>query len=93
MNTIIVFCETEDAENWANSWKRGEGKRHETFDKMGMKCRTFRDSNNHNSVAVLFDIPDMIAFEIFLETDKTKKAMAEDGLKLETFRMLTEFAP
>jgi len=93
MNTIFVYCETEDAENWAKSWKRGEGKRHETFDKMGIKCRTFRDSNNHNLVGVLFDIPDMTAFEAFLETDETKQAMAEDGLKLETFRMLTEFAP
>jgi hypothetical protein len=93
MNTIIVFCETEDGENWANSWKQGEGKRHETFGKMGVKCRTFRDSNNHNSVGVLFDIPDMTAFESHLESDETKQAMAEDGLKLETFRMLTEFTP
>jgi hypothetical protein len=93
MTTIFAFCETENAENWAKSWKRGKGKRHETYDKMGIKCRTFRDSNNHNSVGVLFDIPDMTAFETFLETDETKKAMAEDGLKLETFRMLTEFAP
>jgi hypothetical protein len=42
---------------------------------------------------VLFDIPDMTAFETFLEGDEVKQAMAEDGLKLETFRMLTEFAP
>jgi len=93
MTTIIVFCETEDAENWAKSWRRGEGNRHETFDKMGIKCRTFRDSNNHNSTGVLFDIPDMTAFETFLEGDEVKQTMAEDGLKLETFRKLTEFTP
>jgi len=93
MNTIIVFCETEDAENWAKSWKHGEGNRHEMFDKLGVKCRTFRDSNNHTSTGVLFDIPDMTAFETFLETDEVKQAMAEDGLKLDTFRMLTEFTP
>jgi len=93
MSTIIVFCETEDGENWAKSWKGGEGNRHEMFEKFGVKCRNFRDLNNHNSTGVLFDIPDMNAFETFLETDEVKQAMAEDGLKLETFRMLTEFTP
>jgi len=63
------------------------------FEDMGMKCRTFRDTNNHNSTGVLFDIPDMSAFESILESDEVKQAMAEDGLKLETFRMLTEFTP
>ncbi len=93
MTTIIVFCETEDAENWAKSWRQGEGNRHEMFEKFGVKCRTFRDLNNHTSTGVLFDIPDMNAFETFLETDEVKQAMAEDGLKLDTFRMLTEFTP
>jgi len=93
MTTIIVFCETEDGENWANAWKQGEGNRNEMFDRLGVKCRTFRDSNNHTSTGVLFDIADMTAFETFLETDEAKQAMAEDGLRLETFRMLTEFTP
>ncbi len=93
MTTIFVFCETEDGENWAKAWTRGEGTRHEMFEKMGIKCRTFRDSNNHHSSGVLFDIPDMTVFENFLEGDEVKQAMAEDGLKLETFRMLTEFKP
>lgn len=93
MTTIIVFSETEDAENWAKSWRQGEGNRHEMFEKLGVKCRTFRDLNNHNSTGVLFDIPDMAAFETYLESDEVKQAMAEDGLRLETFRMLTEFTP
>ena len=93
MTTIIVFSETEDGENWVKAWHKGAESRHETFDKMGIKCRTFRDSNNHNSTGVLFDIPDMTAFETFLEGDEVKQTMAEDGLKLETFRKLTEFTP
>jgi len=93
MDTIIVFSETDDAENWAKSWRRGEGNRHEMFEKLGVKCRTFRDTNNHSSTGVLFDIPDMTAFESYLEADELKQAMAEDKLKLETFRMLTEFTP
>ena len=93
MTTIIVFCETEDGENWAKAWHKGAGSRHEMFDKIGVKCRNFRDPNNHTSTGVLFDIPDMAAFENFLETDEIKQAMTEDRLKLETFRMLTEFTP
>ena len=93
MNTIFVYCDTEDGVNWAKSWTRGEGNRHEMFERMGIKCRTFRDSNNHDRGGVLFDIPDMAAFERHLESDETKQAMAEDGLKLDTFRMLTEFTP
>lgn len=93
MTKIFAYSETEDAENWAKAWRRGEGKRHETFEKIGVKCRTFRDPDNHTSTGVLFDIPDMAAFEDFLKTDEIKQAMTEDGLKPETFRMLTEFTP
>lgn len=63
------------------------------FDRLGVRCRTFRDSTNHTSTGVLFDVPDMTAFETFLKTDEVKQAMAEDGLRLETFRMLPEFMP
>jgi len=93
MNTVFVYCDTEDGETWAKAWKRDEGTRHEMFEKMGIKCRTFRDSDNHNRCGVLFEIPDMTAFESHLESDETKEAMAEDGLQLQTFRMLTEFTP
>lgn len=35
----------------------------------------------------------MAAFEKFLVSDKGKKAMAEDGLKVESMWMLAEFTP
>ncbi len=93
MTTIFAYSETEDGENWAKAWQEGTGSRHEMFAHLGVKCRTFRDSNNHDSTGVLFDIPDMAEFNKFLETDEVKQAMAEDRLKLDTFRMLTEFTP
>jgi hypothetical protein len=92
MNKIFAFCETEDGENWAKAWRHGAGN-HETWDKIGVKCRTFRDTDNHTLVGVLFDVPDVAAFESLLETDEIKQAMAEHRLKMETFRMLTEFTP
>ncbi len=91
MTTLFAFCETENGETWAKAWQRDEANRHEMFDKIGVKCRTFRDSNNPNSSGVLFEIPDMTAFNNFLETDELKQGMAEDGLKVETLRLLKEF--
>ena len=35
----------------------------------------------------------MDEFMSMLETDEGKKAMAEDGLKQETIKILTEFTP
>jgi quinol monooxygenase YgiN len=63
------------------------------FDKIGVKCRTFRDPNNNNSTGVIAEITDMAAFENFMASDEVKKAMAEDGLKVESLRMLVEFTP
>ncbi len=91
MTTLFAFSETEDGEKWAEAWQRNEANRHEMFEKIGVKCRTFRDSNNPNSSGVLFEIPDMTAFDAFMETDELEQAMAEDGLKVETLRLLKEF--
>ena len=91
MTTMIALHETENGERWAKAWHKGEGSRHEMFDKIGVKCRTFRDPNNHNSTGAILEIPDMVAFENFMASDEAKKAMAEDGVKVESLRMLVEF--
>lgn len=93
MTTLFAYSETENGETWAKAWKEGAGSRHEMFDKVGAKCRTFRDQNNQNFSGVLFDIPDMKAFDELLASDEGQKAMAEDGLKVETLRLLTQFTP
>jgi hypothetical protein len=91
MATVIIFHETEDGDHWAKAWHHGEGGRHEMFAKIGVKARTFRDPNNPDSTGVIAEIPDMEAFEELLASEEGQKAMAEDGLKVETLRMLTEF--
>lgn len=63
------------------------------FSKIGVKCRTFRDPNNPNMVGVFAEIPDMSKFLELLQSDEGKKAMEDDGLKVETMRMLIEFTP
>jgi hypothetical protein len=42
---------------------------------------------------LIVDVPEMKQFQKALETPEFKKAMCEDGLKLDTLRILTEFTP
>lgn len=93
MTTMIIFHEVKNGEKWAKAWKKGRGSRHEMFGKLGIKARTFRDPKNPSSTGILADIPDVAAFEALLASPDGKKAMAEDGLKVETMRVLVEFTP
>jgi hypothetical protein len=93
MTTAIIFHEVQDGDVWAKAWKKGPGSRHEMFGKLGIKCRNFRDPNNPNATGVMAEIPDMAKFQELLRSDEGQKAMREDGLKVETMRMLVEFTP
>jgi hypothetical protein len=93
MTTMIAFHEVEDGERWANAWRKGSGSRHEMMAEIGVKARTFRDPKNSNLTGLIFEVPDIEKFQAALESDEMKKAMAEDGLKVETLQMLVEFTP
>ena len=93
MTTMMIFHETEDGKRWADAWRKGPGSRHEMFEKIGAKVRSFRDPNNPDSTGVILETPDVDAFYKFLTTDEAKKAMVEDGLKIDTLRFLVEFTP
>jgi hypothetical protein len=93
MSTAIIFHEVQDGTVWAKAWKKGPGSRHEMFGKLGIKCRTFHDPNNPNATGVMAEIPDMAKFQELLQSAEGQKAMREDGLKVETMRMLVEFTP
>ncbi|HEX5398908.1 MAG TPA: hypothetical protein VFY06_07660 [Verrucomicrobiae bacterium] len=93
MTTVLVFHEVHDGAVWASAWKKGPGSRHEMFGKLGVKCRNFRDPNDHKATGVMAEIPDMAKFQEMLQSEEGRKAMQEDGLKVETMRMLVEFTP
>jgi len=93
MTPAIIFHEVQDGDVWATAWKKGPGSRHEMFGKLGIKCRTFRDPNNPNATGLMAEIPDMAKFQKLLRSDEGQKAMREDGLKVDTMRMLVEFMP
>ena len=93
MTTAIIFHDVKNGENWAEAWRKGRGSRHELFAKIGVKARTFRDPTNPDSTGVMLEIPDMAKFHAFMQSDEAKKAMADDGVKVETLKMLVEFTP
>jgi hypothetical protein len=93
MTTAIIFHEVRDGAVWARAWKNGPGSRHEMFGKIGITCRNFRDPENANSTGILAEIPDLAAFQALLQSPAGQQAMQEDGLKVETMRMLVEFVP
>jgi len=93
MATLIVFHEVEDGQHWAKAWQRGAGSRHDMFAKIGVTARTFRDPDNSDSTGLILDVPDMEKFHSFMASEDAKKAMEEDGLKVKTLRILSEFTP
>ena len=94
MTTMILFHEVEDGERWAKAWGKGPGSRHEMLAEHGVTAsRTFRDPGNPNSTGAIIEVSDMEKMQAFMESDEGKQAMAEDGLKGGTLRMLVEFTP
>jgi len=94
MATMIAFHEVEDGERWAKAWRKGSGSRHEMLADAGVtSVRTFRDPENPNSTGLIWEVSDMEKLQAFMESDEAQQAMAEDGLKFETLRMLVEFTP
>jgi hypothetical protein len=90
MTTVFVFHEVNNGDHWAKAWSKGKGSRHEMFGKLGIKCQTFRDRQNPNLTGVLAQIPDMAKFQAFIASAEGQRAMEEDGLKLDTMRVLIE---
>ncbi len=93
MSTVIFFHEVKDGAHWAKAWHKGPGSRHELFAKYGVTARTFRDPNNPNSTGLIAEVSDLKKFQAVLASEEGKKAMSEDGLKVETLRVLEEFTP
>lgn len=93
MITAIVYHEVNNGDVWAKAWRTGPGSRHEMFGKVGVKARTFRDPENFNRTGLILEIADMSAFQALLAAPEGQKAIQEDGLKVETMRLLVEFTP
>ena len=86
MATYVVFHEVDDVEHWLRSPKRRE-----VFaEPLGLTFRVFTDPAKTNRVALVVDIPDVEAFQQFMQTEEAAEAMKRDGVRPETFVMLEE---
>jgi hypothetical protein len=85
MPTYVITHEVDDVEHWLRSPKREEA-----FGSMGVSVRTFRDPEGSNATAIIAEIPDMEAFQEFMQTDAAAEAMKHDGVRAETLLILAE---
>jgi len=93
MTTAIIFHKVRNGEVWSHAWKKRPGSRHEMFEAIGVKCRTFHDPNNLNTTGLMLEIPDMGKFQELLQSEEAGIAMRDDGLEVDTMQMLVEFTP
>jgi hypothetical protein len=85
MPTLIGYHEVDDVEHWASSPKRED-----VFGPMGITARTFRDRDGSNRVGLMLDVPDVAAFDEFMQSEAAAEAMRSDGVRPETLVILTE---
>lgn len=85
MTMVIGYHEIDDSSHWLASPKREE-----LLGAAGIGITTFLDPENPNRAAVLFDVPDMDAFQALLQSPEAAAAMAHDGVRADTLVVLVE---
>jgi hypothetical protein len=83
--TLVAFHEVDDLDHWVRSPKREE-----FFGPLGITARTFVDPEKSNRVGVIFEVPDMAAFQEALQSEAAAEAMKTDGVRPETILLLVE---
>jgi len=83
--TILAFHEVDDVEHWLRSPKREE-----VFGAMGITGRLFTDPTNANRVGLVVEVPDMEAFQQFMQSGEAAEAMRSDGVRPDTLVFLEE---
>jgi hypothetical protein len=85
MATYVVFHEVDDVDHWLKSPKRDE-----LFGPTGITHRTFYDPQGSKRVGLIFEIPDMEAFQELMQSDAAAEAMKYDGVHPDTILILQE---
>jgi hypothetical protein len=85
MATYLITHEVDDVDHWWNSTKREE-----VFGPLGVTLRTFRDPGGSNKVGLIAEIPDIAAFQEFMESEIAADAIQHDGVRAETLVLLAD---
>jgi hypothetical protein len=83
--THLALHEVDDVQHWLSSPKREE-----IFGPMGITARTFHDPEGSKRVGLIIEIPDMAAFQEFMQSEAASEAMKHDGVHPETLLILSE---
>lgn len=93
MTTIIATHRVHDPALWESVWKKDGGVRYEALSKMGYEFRFFQDPKDPKQKGIIFNVPDADQFLKFLASSDAATMMKEDGLDIESVKMLVEFTP
>jgi len=83
--TYLITHEVDDVAHWWSS-----GKRDEVFGPLGITLRTFRDPQGSNKVGLIAEIPDIDAFQEFMQSAAAAEAVEHDGVRIETLVVLAD---
>jgi ketosteroid isomerase-like protein len=87
---IMISHEVESAERWMAAW-RGENNRHMLFKENGADhVHTFVRPENPHLTGLVVKVNDMGALEAMLATEDGMAAAAEDGVRADTIKVLTQ---
>jgi hypothetical protein len=85
MTTLIVTHEVDDVGHWLRS-----SRREEVFGPLGLTIRTFVDPTDEHRVGLIVEVPDVDAFNQFMQTPEAADAMKHDGVRPDTLVNLLE---
>jgi hypothetical protein len=85
MSTYLITHEVDDVDHWWSSPKRSE-----VFGPLGITLQTFRDPQGSNKVGLVAEIPDIDAFNEFMQSEAAAEAMRFDGVRGDTLIVLAE---
>ena len=83
MPTFLVFHEVDDVDHWLHS----PGLQN-AFGPLGITAQLFTDPEKSNRVGLIVEIPDMGAYQKFMQTQAAADAMKSDGVRPGTLLML-----
>lgn len=85
MATYLITHEVDDVEAW-----KASPKREEVFGRMGITIRPFVDPQGSKRIGLIAEIPDMKAFQAFMQSPEAAEAMKHDGVRPEALLIFAE---
>lgn len=90
MTHVMITHEVDDAEHWMSAW-RGDDSRHKLFEDNGAKhVHTFLSADDPNLAGLVIAVSDMDAMNAMLASEEGMAAAREDGVRMDTMKVLME---